>query len=142
MSGDVKAALAEIQDLNLDGMRKVWSERIGEPPPIRSTDIFRRALADRLQSGGSADAELERTLRTLASRHRAGRKPKVPTANYKPGSTLSRDWNGRRYQVEVVAGGYVWEGVKHASLSKVATLITGTRWNGPRFFGLREGAAS
>lgn len=142
MSGDVKAALAEIQELNLEGMRKVWRERLGEPPPIRSTDIFRRALADRLQSGGSADAELERTLRKLASRHRAGRKTKAPTANYKPGSTLSKDWNGRRYQVEVVAGGYVWEGVKHASLSKVATLITGTRWNGPRFFGLREGAAS
>lgn len=60
----------------------------------------------------------------------------------KPGTILSREWNGATHRVIVVDGGFLWDGTTYDSLSKVALAITGTRWNGPRFFGLRDAAGS
>lgn len=143
MSGGLGQTLTAIQDMGVDGLRAVWRERLGEPPPVRSSDILRRALAEELQLAAvGRDAALDRRLAKVAAQHRTGCKPKVRTATFKPGSTLVREWQGERYQVEVAADGYIWNGQKHASLSKVARLITGVRWNGPRFFGLREGEAA
>jgi hypothetical protein len=59
----------------------------------------------------------------------------------KPGSTLVRSWGGQTHQVVVTPEGFLWNGAVHASLSEIARLITGTRWNGPRFFGLRPSPA-
>ena len=53
-----------------------------------------------------------------------------------PGSQLVREWQGEMHVVDVVDGGYRWQGERYASLSAVAREITGTRWSGPRFFGL------
>ena len=143
MSADLAQQLAAISDMGVDGLRSVWRERLGEPPPIRSRNILRRALAEQLQMAGAGrDAALDRRLAKVAAQHRTGCKPKVRTTTFKPGSTLVREWQGERHQVEVAADGYIWNGQKHASLSKVARLITGVRWNGPRFFGLREGEAA
>lgn len=143
MNDDLGQTLMTIQDMGVDGLRTVWRERLGEPPPVRSGDILRRALAEELQLAVvGRDAGLDRRLAKVAAQHRTGCKPKVRTATFKPGSTLVREWQGERYQVEVAADGYIWNGQKHASLSKVARLITGVRWNGPRFFGLREGEAA
>lgn len=143
MSDDLSQVLTAIQDMGVDGLRAVWRERLGEPPLVRSGDILRRALAEELQLAAvGRDAALDRRLAKVAAQHRTGCKPKVRTSTFKPGSTLVREWQGERYQVEVAADGYIWNGQKHASLSKVARLITGVRWNGPRFFGLREGEAA
>ena len=54
-----------------------------------------------------------------------------------PGAILTREWNGRDHRVMVLADGFAFEGKTYDSLSKVAFAITGTKWNGPRFFGLR-----
>ena len=59
-----------------------------------------------------------------------------------PGTVLRREWDGVLHEVRVEAGGFVWQGVTYTSLSKVAREITGTNWNGPRFFGLRPKAKS
>jgi len=56
----------------------------------------------------------------------------------RPGTILVREWQGITHHVTVVADGYVWNGRTHSSLSGIALAITGTKWNGPRFFGLRE----
>lgn len=56
----------------------------------------------------------------------------------KPGSELVRTWNRRTYRVTVMADSFAYGGKTFASLSEIATAITGTRWNGPRFFGLRD----
>ena len=56
----------------------------------------------------------------------------------KPGSELVRTWNRRTYRVVVMEGGFAWEGRTYSSLSEIASEITGTKWNGPRFFGLRS----
>jgi hypothetical protein len=61
---------------------------------------------------------------------------------FKAGTILSRDWNGVTHRVIVVDGGFLWDGTTYESLSKVAFAITGTRWNGPRFFGLRDAAGN
>lgn len=139
----LKAQLAEIATMEVDDIRRRWRERLGEPPPVRSRDLLRRALADELQRAAmGGDARLDRRLAQMASKHRTGRRLKVRTTTFKAGATLVRDWQGQRHEVEVTADGFIWKGEKHASLSKVARLITGVRWNGPRFFGLREGEAA
>lgn len=137
---DLRETLVLIEGMAVDDLRTLWRDRLGEPPPVRSPAILRRALAEALQMevAGQGVGGPDRRLASAASRHRMGHKPKVRSASFKPGSTLIREWQGRRHEVEVVPDGFVWNGEKHASLSKVARLITGVRWNGLRFFGLRE----
>ena len=137
---EIKALVAAVASMTLEEVRYVWRERFGEPPPLRSTDLMRRALADRLQQEGSSHP-LDKRLAQLAARHRTGSKPTVVADSFKTGSLLQREWQGERHQVEVVEGGYVWKGQSYKSLSAIARAITGSRWNGPRFFGLREDQA-
>ena len=59
-----------------------------------------------------------------------------------PGTVLVREWDRRSHRVMVLAGGFAWNGQTYDSLTKVALAITGTRWNGPRFFGLRDKQAN
>ena len=136
---DVRQLLTTLDPMSVEDLRALWRERLGEPPPVRSGDILRRALAEELQVRAMGrDVRLDKRLAAIASKHRIGHKPKVRTTAFRPGSMLIREWQGRRHEVEVARDGYIWNGQKHASLSKVARLITGVRWNGPRFFGLRE----
>jgi hypothetical protein len=60
------------------------------------------------------------------------------TTELRPGTILGREWNGQMQQVAVLADGFAWNGNTYPSLSKAAFAITGTRWNGPKFFGLRD----
>ena len=60
----------------------------------------------------------------------------------KPGSELVRTWNRRTYRVRVLEKGFAYDGKTFASLSEIATSITGTKWNGPRFFGLRSAGSA
>ena len=60
------------------------------------------------------------------------------TADLRPGTVLKREWNGRMHRVAVLTDGFAWNGKTYRSLTKVAFAITGTRWSGPRFFGVRD----
>ena len=132
--------LEQLPSLGVDGLRQVWRAHLGEPPSVQSGDILRRSLAEKIQEEAyGCDARLDRRLAELRRRHRPGRKPRVEGAKYQQGALLVREWAGVRHEVRVVDGAYVWNGERHASLSKIARLITGVRWNGPRFFGLRPG---
>lgn len=119
--------------LDLEGLRAEWRRRYGPPPRLRSPDLVRRMLAWRIQVAafGGLDAETRRQLRRPSA---ARALAPAPT----PGTRISREWQGVVHEVEVVAGGFVHDGRQFASLSEVARAITGSRWNGPRFFGLRE----
>jgi len=104
--------------------------------------LMRRALAERIQEEvEGCDAALAKRLNQMAARHRPGRKTTLRTTTFKTGARLERLWKGQRHQVEVVEAGFVWKGQPYKSLSQVARAITGVRWNGPRFFGLREDVA-
>lgn len=108
-----------------------------------STKLLRRALAYQVQVKviGDLPAARRKQLLKLARRSavsKEGAKLAGSTKHtkLKPGARLIREWNGRNYVVKVVDSGFVWQGQSFTSLSAVARAITGTRWSGPRFFGL------
>ncbi len=118
--------------LDLEGLREVWRRRYGPPPRLRSPDLLRRVIAWRIQVAafGDLDAETRRRLRRPTSA------APPPAIRLSPGTRLAREWRGVRCEVEVVEDGFVYAGVTYRSLSKIAGVITGAKWNGPRFFGL------
>ena len=133
---DLEAEVESLSSLSLEGLRAVWTAHFGAAPKLRSPDLLRQLLAWRLQAValGGIDRDTRRRL--------TGRGPVEAEGHHLgQGAILRRDWQGRRIEAVVEAGGFRWEGVLYPSLSAVARAVTGTRWNGPRFFGLREDAA-
>ena len=129
----LEAEVRSLETMNLFELREKWRERFGAPPKFRSTEMLRLLLAWRIQAmalGGldkETRAALARTGRVVAEGQDLG-----------VGATLSRVWNGEEQVVTVVESGFEWNGRTFKSLSAAATAIAGTRWNGPRFFGLRS----
>jgi hypothetical protein len=121
-----------LQALDLHGLRDEWHKRYGEPPKMRSKELLARLLAWKIQADafGGLDATTIRLLNSdLAP---------VPKPRLEPGTRIAREWQGRGYEVEVLDQGFKLDSATYRSLSEVARVITGTRWNGLRFFGLRE----
>ena len=140
-NGTLEAEIADLNDLGLGELRLVWKERLGTPPVITSTELMRRWLLWELQAQarGSFDATTRRRLRQLGKAFRSDSpSTTLPDIGPRPGSMLTREWNGVTHRVMVQDEGFAWNGQKHASLSEIAFRITGTRWSGPRFFGLRQ----
>ena len=113
------------------------------PPPHLSHRIMFRVLAYRAQADrlGDLDSESQRLLDHTASPEDSGQRAvdlSQRTVTLRPGTVLGREWNRRMYRVKVLADGYAWNGKTYSNLSKAAFAITGTRWNGPKFFGLRD----
>ncbi|MGI4764800.1 MAG: DUF2924 domain-containing protein [Janthinobacterium lividum] len=149
------ADLAALPSLDLDALRVLWRRRLrGTPPPL-PRPLLVRLLAYRLQARafGDLDPESSRALDRIAKdssrRRQAGeaRSTAMPPVaavprpmGLKPGTVLIREHGGETHHVMIVADGFAWRGTTYASLSEIARAITGTRWNGPRFFGLREPA--
>lgn len=133
MISDLETEVASLERLDLHALREKWRERFGAPPKFRSTEMLRLLLAWRIQAvalGGldkETRAALARTGRVVAEGQELG-----------VGATLRRVWNGGDQVVTVVENGFEWNGRRFKSLSAAATAIAGTRWNGPRFFGLRS----
>jgi hypothetical protein len=132
----IEAEIARIRSLPLDALRRRWRVIFGRTPPAAlSKDLLGRMLACRLQEQafGSLDRESLRFLDALARRGGVSRR------QLKPGTVLVRDYHGQRHTVTVVLDGFSWQGTTYASLSAMAGAITGTPWNGPRFFALARG---
>ncbi len=123
--------LARLAAADLAQLRQEWERRYGAAPKLRSPDLLRRVLAFRVQA--AAQGGLDRVTRRLLAGDAAG-----PETLLAEGTVITREWKGTRHEVEVTAGGFLWQGSRWNSLSEVARAITGTRWNGPRFFGLRK----
>lgn len=140
---EVEQRLAEIETYDGKALRAEWLTLYGRPAPKRvRRDLLLRAVAYRIQElafGGLKPATV-RKLKQLAEQARSG--PLAlpsPGANIRPGTRLLREWNGETHRVEVVDKGFLWRGRRYPSLSAVARAITGSRWSGPRFFGLLDG---
>lgn len=133
MISDLEAEVAALEDLNLHALRDKWRERFGAPPKFRSTEMLRLLLAWRIQAValGGLDRETRDALARSGPVVAEGQDLGV-------GATLRRTWNGEEQVITVVDKGFDWNGRFFRSLSAVATAIAGTRWNGPRFFGLRS----
>ena len=130
-------ALAEQIDhlatLDLPALRQVWAARWDEPPPLRSPGMLRLLIAWRLQA--EAHGGLDRDTRRALARKGSG---EAEGQHLGIGARLTRVWQGRIHEVVVEEGGFRWESRLFPSLSAAATAIAGSRWNGPRFFGLRD----
>ena len=123
-----------LEALDLHGLRDEWRKRYGNPPKMRSRELLARLLAWRIQADafGGLDAT---TIRLLKADRLPPAKPQLTA-----GTRLTREWLGRRHDVDVLELGFRYADADYRSLSEVARVITGTRWNGLRFFGLREPA--
>jgi hypothetical protein len=114
-----------------------WQTLYGTPPPkgiSRRLMVGALAYAHQAKQQGGPSAALSRRLAQLIDGKPLARVP--ATRTLKPGARLVREWNGKIHTVEVVEGGYIWNGTCYRSLSAVARAITGARWSGPRFFGI------
>ena len=136
--------IARLRDLAVGELRNRWHTVFGRRPhPQLPRHLLFRVLAYRLQADhlGDLDGESQRLLDRSESPEKAGQRAvafgRRPTELH-PGTILAREWNGQMQRVAVLAGGFAWNGKTYPSLSKVAFAITGTRWNGPKFFGLRD----
>jgi phosphatidylserine/phosphatidylglycerophosphate/cardiolipin synthase-like enzyme len=134
--------IARLRDLDVASLQarshKVLRRR---PSPHLPRHLLFRVLAYRLQADrlGDLDVESRRLLDGAGPPEDAAKRAvDRPTAELRPGTMLAREWNGRMHRVAVLADGFAWNGKTYPSLSKIARAITGTRWNGPRFFGLRD----
>jgi hypothetical protein len=110
---------------------------------IAAEQVGRRAYRLQADRCGDLDAREKRLLDCAVTPEDAGQRAvdnTQPTADVRPGTVLDREWKGRMHRVAVLSDGFAWNGKTYPSLSKTAHAITGTRWNGPRFFGLRERA--
>lgn len=138
VAAELESALAALEHMNGSALRERWARVVGTPcPPLRPR-LLRLALAWELQArvhGGMPRGLTQRLDQLAGGRTR--------TAAIRQGMRLVREWQGELHQVEVASDGWVlWNGTSWRSLSEVARAITGTRWSGPAFFGLRTAATS
>ena len=139
----ISAQIAELQRLPVEALQARWRAVFArKPPPRLPRHLLLRVLAYQLQAQAQGDLSRQ-AVRHLERLGREGVDPlevkrdPAPTTTLRPGTQLVREHAGIVHQVMVVDAGFAWRGATYMSLSDVARAITGTRWNGPRFFGLR-----
>ena len=142
--------IARLSDLPIGDLRARWRTVFRKaPPPTLSRNLLFRTLAYRLQADrfGDLDAETRRILDSVKL-DGPGDTLKGVIAGFRrsdwklqPGTVLSREWKGKMHRVTISADGFSWDGKTYKSLTQIAYAITGTRWNGPRFFGFRNKSA-
>lgn len=140
----IDVEIARLRGLDIDALRARWRTvfRRKAPPRLPRHLLF-RTLAYKLQAAALGDLDsatrqlLEKSgsstslIQLAADLHRI-------QPGLRPGTVLTREWAGHLQHVMVLADGFSWQGKTYSSLSQAASAITGTRWNGPRFFGLRD----
>ena len=141
-AAQVEIEIARLRDLDLPALRVEWRKLMrSEAPAFMKRDLLLRALAYELQvkAFGGLDRHTARLLDRLARADNPGAVlASLRQRRLKPGTLLVREWDGEIHRVIVAEDGFLWREQRYESLSSIARLITGTRWNGPRFFGLRE----
>lgn len=138
--------IAHLSGLDSTGLQARWQSVLGRPAPQHlPKHLLFGMLAYRVQADalGDIDAPTAQLLKRAAAVASLDEVlPLVAAMDQRnqdalPGTVLTREWNGQQHRVMVVEGGFAFEGKTFDSLSKIAFAITGTNWNGPRFFGLR-----
>ena len=143
----VEDEIAHLRGLDLRGLRARWQSVSGGSAPAHlPKHLLLAIIAYRLQADRFGDLDHATRLvldRTGVKESGAATSARLMTLDMKrielmPGTVLVREWDRKSQRVMVMANGFAWNGRTYDSLSKVALAITGTKWNGPRFFGLRE----
>ena len=142
----VEDEIAHLRGLDLSGLRARWVSVFQRVAPAHLTrHLLFSVIAYWLQADrfGDLDHATRQVLdRTVAKEAAPAMSARLASFDQKrtelaPGSVLVREWDRQSQRVMVMADGFAWNGQTYDSLSKVAFAITGTKWNGPRFFGLR-----
>ena len=138
----IREALRRLPTATRAELMAEWHRLYSANPPARiSRELLIAAIGYRLQEAalGGLRPEMQRRLRRIAEQVSRGEQPAlITTPRLKPGTRLLREWQGRTHEVLVSEDGFVWQQERYRSLSEVARAITGTRWSGPVFFGLKR----
>jgi hypothetical protein len=133
--------LSSLPELDKSALSKIWQQLFTtDPPPKMRKELMVQFVGYRMQEQefGALSNSSHRRLRELAgeievnSNANVSQRPAI-----KPGTRLIRQWNNQVHIVNVEEGNYEYRGSRYESLSEIARLITGTRWSGPLFFGLK-----
>ena len=142
---DLEVEIHDLDRLSRDELRALWTKELGEQPPATlGRDVLALGISytrqERHQGGFSKPfaRELDRLLDQVLRGDRTERSTALTTALPRRGTILVREWQGTTHRVTVADDGFLWNGRTYRSLSSIARAITGTNWNGPRFFGMRE----
>ena len=139
---NVAKELARLSELTIFELRGEWRRLHRMPPPMRlSRDLLTRGITYKLQErayGGLSTATARKLEQAAAGPPSRGAAKSTPPVSLRPGTRLVREWRGVTHMVLIHADGIEWRGQRYRSLSLVARKITGARWSGPRFFGLRQ----
>lgn len=139
-TGTLARELADLPALDRNVLIEKWRTLYGTEPPCGSQNKFlMHAISYRMQeqaSGGLKPAT--RRFLEKAAQDNASRQQILPSISIKPGTRLLREWHGVTYEVVIMEDGVQCNGKCYRSLSEVARAITGTRWSGPLFFGLKK----
>lgn len=139
---DPENELAALCKTPIEQLRERWRTLFRrEPPAAFGPDLLRRSIAQRIQEDayGGLDPATARWLNKVIAQAGKSNGKIIAPRRIKIGAILVREWKGTSHRVTVVDHGFSYQGQPYTSLSEVARLITGTRWNGPWFFGLRTG---
>jgi hypothetical protein len=143
----VEDEIAHLRGLDLGGLRARWQSVFQRQAPAHLTrQLLFAVICYRLQADRFGDLDhatkqiLDRAIAKEAGPTMSSRLASFDQkrTELKPGTVLVREWDRQSQRVMVMADGFAWNGQTYDSLSKVAFAITGTKWNGPRFFGLRD----
>jgi hypothetical protein len=143
----LESEIAQLRDLDLSGLRARWKSVFRKTPPAHlPRHLLLGVLAYRVQADALGDLapDTARMLKQVSGNDKALDFQRLSSelvnrrADLRTGTILVREWNGRPHRAMVMADGFAWNGKSYDSLSAVAFAITGTRWNGHRFFGLRD----
>jgi hypothetical protein len=141
VDAEIEAELARLRSMPKAELRVRYRSLFkAEPPKAFGPDLLRRSIAYRIQEQayGGLDAATRRLLNNLIAQQAKNKDGRLLIPRrIKAGAVLVREWKGKSHRVMVLEDGFAYEGKPYASLSEIARLITGARWNGPRFFGLR-----
>lgn len=121
-------------------LKAEWARRYAAPAPNLSCELLRLGIAYRLQEQrlGGVHRSTKSLLRQLAAQPNGGERKGPPTRKLTIGTRLVRDWHGVGHTVTVLQSGFEYDGKQWRSLTAIAKAVTGSHWNGPRFFGLSE----
>ena len=141
-TSSVETEILSLSELSIGDLKAAWARRFNSnPPAVRSCPLLLRLFAWQLQAdaAGGLDAVTTRRLGSIAKAlERDGTyEPKI-RSNLSAGVVLTREWKGVVHRVTVTSVGFQHLGKRYGSLSDIARTITGTRWSGPRFFGLEQ----
>jgi hypothetical protein len=142
MKPDLEAQLSRLPSLETGQLRKLWHDLFKNPPHRKlRRELMIPTLAYHLQEKalGGLKPSTARRLRAIADEIASGKKSPGPSQFApRPGTRMVRQWQGKLHEVITLESGFLYDGEKFRSLSEIARAITGTRWSGPAFFGLRK----